>query len=107
MNWTFADGRIIGTNEKGEVMAETTYVYTDNGAVDIDHTYVNPLLRGQGVADKMMTVVANHLREKGLKAAASCSYANLWLRKNEKDYADIISEALSGQSLACRIDGIH
>lgn len=107
MKWTFEDGRIFSTDEQGKLLAEATYVYRAKGEVDIDHTYVSPSLRGQGVADKMMAVVATHLREKGLKTAASCSYANIWLKKNGEVWADIISDTLGGQSIACRIDGKH
>jgi predicted GNAT family acetyltransferase len=107
VDWKFEEGRVFCTDEKGELMAETTFVYTDNGEVDINHTFVNPTLRGQGLADKMMTVVADYLREKGLKATASCSYANIWLKRNEKSYKDIIAKDLAEQAVACRINGKH
>src|SRR5665648_239090 len=83
MNWKYEDGRIYGTDEKGELMCETTFVRKGNGELDIDHTYVNAILRGQGMAGKMMVVVAEYLREKSLKASATCSYANIWLKRHE------------------------
>ncbi|NLI55323.1 MAG: N-acetyltransferase [Clostridiales bacterium] len=95
MEFQITNGRIFSMDEHQELMAETTYVYTKDGEVDIDHTYVNPVLRGQGAAGKMMEVVAKHLRDSGLKATATCSYANAWLRKNRASYADIISDELS------------
>lgn len=107
MNWTFEKGRITGRDEKGRLIAETTYVFKENGEVDIEHTYVDPALRGQGVAAEMMTVVAEYLRKNGLKATASCSYANIWLQRNEKSYEDIISTDIGGQAMACRLDGKH
>jgi predicted GNAT family acetyltransferase len=42
----------------------------------------------------MLKLLAEHLRQKGLKATASCSYANTWLKKNQATYSDIISEKL-------------
>ncbi len=105
MNWKFEDGRIYSIDEKGELMAEATFVAKKNGEVDIDHTYVNPVLRGQGVAGKMMEVVASYLREKGLKATASCAYANSWLKKNWESYAEIISNDFDETAAACKIDG--
>lgn len=107
MNWNFENGRIYSVDEKGELMAETTYVLKENKEVDIDHTYVNPVLRGQGVASKMMEVVAEYLREKGLKATASCSYANNWLQKNKDKYSDIISKDIENETIACKIGGKH
>jgi uncharacterized protein len=91
MDWKFENDRVYSVDEKGDLMAEANFISKENGEVDIHHTYVNPILRGQGVAGKMMQVVAEYLREKGLKASATCSYANSWLRKNSELYSDIIS----------------
>lgn len=94
MDFQMTQGRVFSTDENGEVLAEATYVQQANGEVDIDYTYVSPVLRGQGAAGKMMEALANHLRESGLKATASCSYANAWLRKNREAYGDIVSNDL-------------
>jgi len=92
MNWTYEDGRIYSIDDKNELMAEATFVFKENREVDIDHTYVHPTLRGQGVAGKMMETVAAYLKEKGLKASASCPYANAWLKKHRESYSDIVSK---------------
>ena len=94
-------------DEKDELMAETTYVSKDNGEVDIDHTYVNSVLRGQGIAGKMMGIVASYLRENGFKATATCSYANTWLKNHKDEYSDIISKDIDNEAAACKIDGKH
>lgn len=107
MDWKFEEGRIYSTDEKGELMAEATYVFKENGDVDIDHTFVNPVLRGQGVAGKMMEIVAEFLRGEGLRATATCSYANLWFKKNAASNTDILSEELDSEAIACKIDGAH
>ena len=107
MDWKYEDGRIYTENEKGELMAEATYVVAENGELNIDHTYVNPSLRGQGVADKMMVAVAEYLRERETKAIASCSYAISWFKKNEQNYSDIISSDFDYQDAGCKIDGRH
>lgn len=105
MEWVYEDGRIYSTDENGDVLAETTYIKKTNGEVDIDHTFVHSSLRGQGIASKMMGVVAAYIRKEGWKATASCSYANMWLERNKEDYADIISDDLSQQVVACKLDG--
>lgn len=92
MDWKYENGRIYSVNEKDELMAETTFNFKEDGDVDINHTYVNPALRGQGAAGKMMEVVAEYLRKNGLKATATCSYANSWLKKHSESYSDIISK---------------
>ncbi len=91
MNWKYEEGRISGVGEKGELICEATFVFKENGELDIGHTYVDPILRGQGVAGEMMVVVAEYLREKGLKATATCSYANIWLKRHKGLYPDILS----------------
>ena len=106
MNWKYEDRRVYATDEKGELMCEATFVRKENGELDIDHTYVNSSLRGQGMAGKMMVVVAEYLREKGLKASATCSYANIWLKRHEELYSDILSKDID-QAAACKIDAKH
>lgn len=92
MDWKYEKGRIYSLSEDNKLMAEATYRITGASEVNIDHTFVNPSMRGQGVAGKMMELVADHLRENSLKTVASCSYANNWLKKYRQTYSDIISE---------------
>ena len=92
MNWRYEEGRIYSKNEGNELMAETTYINAGENIVVINHTYVNPALRGQGVAGKMMEVVAEHFRKNGLRANATCSYAREWFKKNKDKYSDILSD---------------
>jgi predicted GNAT family acetyltransferase len=107
MNWSYEQTRIYSTDENGRLNAETTFHQTENGETDIDHTYVHPDLRGQGIAGDMMGVVAEHLRKKGAKVTASCSYANIWFKRNKKSYADIISEDMFSEPLSCSINARH
>ncbi|NLP17078.1 MAG: N-acetyltransferase [Clostridiales bacterium] len=92
MKWNYEDGRIFSISNENDLMAEVTFVSTGDNEVNINRTYVNPALRGQGIAGDMLELVAKHLREKGIKATASCSYANTWLKRNREKYSDIISE---------------
>lgn len=105
MNWKYEDGCIACTDDRGELLAEITYERAANGDIIIDHTYVQPALRRQGMADKLMTAVAGYLRQEGLKASATCSYANYWLKRHKKTYPDIIAEDMEGQAVACKITG--
>lgn len=106
MIWKYEKERIYSVDESNELMAETTFIFKENGEVDIDHTYVSPLLRGQGIAGDMMKVVAEYLKEKGLKASATCSYANIWLKRHKDLYSEIISKDID-DVIACKIDGKH
>ena len=94
MDWKYEKGRIYSVDENNELLAETNFVFKGNDEVDINRTYVHPRLRGQGIAGRMMGVVAEYLRENSLKATASCSYANAWLKKHKGSYSDIISDEI-------------
>ena len=103
MDWKYKNGRIYSVDEKNELLAEATFVHIANGEVNVDHTYVNPMLRGQGIAGKMMEIVAEYFRKESLKATATCSYANTWLRKHKEAYSDIISADIEDEAVACKI----
>jgi predicted GNAT family acetyltransferase len=103
MDWKFEKGRVFSTNENGELMAEATYSIKENGEADINHSYVNPVLRGQGIAGKLMEALALHLRKNHIKATATCSFANSWLTKNKALYNDIISDDFCNEIIACKI----
>ena len=90
MDWHYENGRIYATDEKGGLMCEATYTRTASGSLNIEHTFVDPGLRGQGIAGKMMEVVAEHFRKEGQKVSATCSYAQAWLSRHE-EYSDITS----------------
>jgi uncharacterized protein len=91
VNWKYENGRIYSINENGELLCEATYIRKENGEVNINHTYVNPVLRGQGVAGKMMEVVAEYFCQQGYKTTATCSYAYAWLTRHAEQYANILA----------------
>lgn len=93
MEFQFTEGRIYNIDERQELMAQVTYLVRADKEVDIDHTFVNPVLRGQGIGNVIMEATALYFREKGWKTTASCSYANNWLQKNREAYRDILSDA--------------
>jgi len=106
MNWIYEEERIYYEDESKNLMAEAILTATNNGEIDIEHIFVDSSLRGQGIAGKLMEVVAEYLRKKRLKTTATCSYANSWLIKNRASYEDIISLD-ENEIVACKIDGRH
>ena len=54
-------GRIFATGEDGRLLAEVTFPERE-GAAEIDHTFVDPSLRGQGVAGQLLQAAADTLR---------------------------------------------
>lgn len=106
MDWKYQEKRIYSVDDKNELMAEVTFEY-EKDKINIDHVYVNPILRGKGVAGEAMEVVVDYLRKNNLKATATCSYANTWFKKNMETYKDVISEDINNETVACKIGSRH
>lgn len=73
--------------QEGRTLAEITFPALDDTTVNIDHTFVDECLRGQGVAGRLMELAAAELERTGRKAVATCSYARRWL-ENHLDQAE-------------------
>jgi len=58
----------------GVRVAEMTYRRTGAARVLIDHTFVDPSLRGAGVARKLLDAAVAWARQTGTKLDATCSY---------------------------------
>ncbi len=59
--------------EEGNVIAEITWTMLGD-VMAVDHTFVSPDLRGQGVAKKLLDEAAAYAREKEYKIEPICSY---------------------------------
>ncbi|ATP42062.1 GNAT family N-acetyltransferase [Solibacillus sp. R5-41] len=69
----------------GQRVAEITWIEL-NGIMSMDHTYVSNILRGQGVAKKLLDAAANYAREEQLKMTPVCSYVvSAFEKSNEYD----------------------
>lgn len=88
MDFKYGKNRIYLENETGECIAEVTFPQISEDRVNINHTYVNHSLRGQGVADKLVNELAVHLRKNNIKAISTCSYAVDWFEKHP-EYDDV------------------
>lgn len=65
-------------------IALITFKYLSDNLIDVNHTYVNNNLRGQGIALLLMNRVVEFARENNLKMKASCSYAARVLQGSSK-----------------------
>lgn len=77
MNWQHEPGRIYLLHENGALAAEVTFPCR-NGVAIINHTFVDPALRGQGIASQLLEEVTRTLVREGWKARPTCSYARRW-----------------------------
>lgn len=81
LKFEYEPGRIYVSDPSGDLLAEVTFPISGNVA-DINHTFVDSSLRGQGVADKLLFAAASQLRSDGRKARATCSYAVKWFEEH-------------------------
>lgn len=82
LNFKYEDGRIFLTDDAEKVIAEIDFPMQENGVRNINHTFVDECLRGQGVAGKLMEACVEKISENGEKAVATCSYAAKWFEKH-------------------------
>lgn len=75
------DNRIY-QEQDGKVVAEITFPETEPGIFTIDHTFVDPILRGQGIASKLVKTAVEEIKRKGGIVRATCPYAVKWLEEH-------------------------
>ena len=82
MDFIKEKNRIYAQNSNKETIAEVTFYEIQNGVFNIDHTFVDDSLRGQGIGSKLVQEAVNTLNEKGAKTQATCPFARKWLEEN-------------------------
>ncbi|SHO51968.1 GNAT family N-acetyltransferase [Anaerocolumna xylanovorans] len=90
MEFKHETNRIYLADGTGKTIAEVTFPDINQNSVEINHTFVDDSLRGQGVAGKLMEELVKRLRAEGKTAVLTCSYAIGWFEKN-KGNEDLIS----------------
>ncbi len=103
MNFIYENHRIYVNDNNGKMIVNATFPLIKEGVVVVDHTYVDPSLRGQGIASQLMHEVYKHVKKQNLKAVATCPYAVVWFKKH-KELNDIIDEEMQATlSPECQI----
>ena len=81
MNFIKEPNRIYLPDETGKTIAEITFQEIEKGTFNIDHTFVDESLRGQGIASKLVEEAVKEIEAKGGKVEATCSYAKKWIEE--------------------------
>lgn len=97
MDFITENDRIYMKDSSGNIIAEVTFP-TKNGVSTIDHTFVDPSLRGDGIAGKLVELAANKILADGNKIGATCPFALTWFELHP-EYNPVCLEPV-----ACRID---
>ncbi len=66
-----------------ERVADMTYRTTAPSTIVIDHTFVDPSLRGTGAGMKLMNTLVRWARDNNIRVQATCSYALAMFEKHE------------------------
>lgn len=69
-------------NEEKEVIAQIDFPNESADVVEINHTFVSDVLRGQGIAGKLMQEAVKNIQDSNRKANPTCSYAVNWFEKH-------------------------
>lgn len=69
-----AGGGAFVMEEAGRRIAEMTYRRLGDSRVVIDHTFVDPSLRGRGVARQLLDAAVDWARRTNTQLEATCSY---------------------------------
>lgn len=77
-------------DEDGEWVAELTYVKTGSDTMVIDHTEVDPKLRGENIGQDLVAAAVAYARENGLKINPSCPYAKKVIDSNP-EFKDVLA----------------
>lgn len=81
--------RFYKENEAGDKIAEITYKEISDDVVEADGTFVDPSLRGQGVAEQLVDRLVKEMTAEGKKIKAKCPYIVKLFERKEDKYKDI------------------
>ncbi|MGI6403977.1 MAG: GNAT family N-acetyltransferase [Oscillospiraceae bacterium] len=82
-------GHVFLTDSSGKMLAEVTFPTSGDGFAVIDHTFVDTSLRGQGIAEKLLSAAVQQIRSSSLKARPTCSYAIKWFERHP-EHSDLL-----------------
>ncbi len=81
------------------------YELVDDKTIDLYRTFVDPALRGKGIADELLRCVVDYAKENEMKIKPSCSYAVTFFRRNS-EYKWILSDETDlNTEGSCRLPG--
>ncbi|GAO99414.1 GNAT family N-acetyltransferase [Fructobacillus ficulneus] len=88
----------------GQTRGEVTYKTDPNRPILVlDHTYVDPALRGQNIARQLVDAVVAQARMENKKIQPACRYAAVLFRRFADEYQDVALPSRP-EDEACRLD---
>ncbi|MCJ7420483.1 GNAT family N-acetyltransferase [Sphingomicrobium astaxanthinifaciens] len=84
-------GRWYGTPEGSEEEAEMSFSRSNATLILVDHTFVPPPVRGQGLAAALAKAAVAHARREGWKIVPVCPFLKAEAQRH-RDWADVIED---------------
>lgn len=75
MQYKQDDNRVYVLSDNNKEIAEMTFTRIGMNKATIDHTFVDPVYRGKGIADKLLDLVVERLRKEQREIIPLCSFA--------------------------------
>ena len=72
-----------------ENVAKITWVSGGENIIVVNHTFVDPSLRGQNIAGKLLAEVIKMARDENLKIVPTCSYVVAKMTRTD-EYNDVL-----------------
>lgn len=82
MHFVKEENRIYIANDDGKLLGEITFPVHIPGLYDIDRTFVDESMRGQGIGEKLVKAATDAIMARGGRFVATCPYAAKWIREN-------------------------
>ena len=89
MDFEKSGNRIFKEDESGKTLAEITYVESGEEIVLADHTYVDPALRGEGVAEQLVDALVEEMEKQNKKIKPTCPYVVVLFKRKPEKYGHI------------------
>lgn len=91
LDFKYESNRIFAEDSNGKLLAEITFPTIQDGLVDLSYVFVDPSLRGQGIADQIVRAAIAEIRKRGVKAIATCPYVRGWFDR-QPDESDVLEQ---------------
>ncbi|EUJ42141.1 GNAT family N-acetyltransferase [Brochothrix campestris] len=80
--------RLFANDEHGHLKAEVTLIAVNDNLWSLNHTFVHPDLRGQGIAEELVAEAVAKARREKKAIVPSCSFAKVQFER-KPEYADV------------------
>lgn len=89
MNYIEEEARFVVLDDNKQEIGEMTWSNAGESLIIIDHTFVDDNHRGQGIAEKLVSLGVDYARRNGKKVMPLCPFAKKEFDQ-KKEYQDVL-----------------